>query len=155
MNKPPWVPTQKYSTSFFSSQGKFYNDNNLLWRLSMVNMDLPTAVKSYQFGERAKSELIIASQLCVALSGFSEQERAGGRRMLLMLMESVRSELQFAYNSTNQQDFVRAANALNEAISLVESNQPDQASQKVSAAISASTTSAQQAWQVLSEHGIL
>jgi len=98
----------------------------------MVSMDLPTAVKSYQFGERAKSELIIASQLCMALSGFSGQERAGGRRMLLMLMESVRSELQFAHNSTNQQ-----------------------ASEKIAAAISASTTSAQQAWQVLAEHGLL
>ena len=68
----------------------------------MVSMDLPTAVKSYQFGERAKSELIMVSQLCLALTGFSEQERAGGRRMLLMMMESVRSELQFAAKSTGQ-----------------------------------------------------
>jgi hypothetical protein len=121
----------------------------------MVSMDLPTAVKSYQFGERAKSELIVTSQLCIALSGFSEQERAGGKRMLLLLMESVRSELQFAVRSTGQQDFQRATNALNEAISLVESNQPDQASEKIAFAISASTTSAQGAWQVLSEHGLL
>ena len=68
----------------------------------MVSMDLGTAVKSYQFGERAKSELIIASQLCLALTGFAENERAGGRRMLLMLMESVRNELQFAAQSTGQ-----------------------------------------------------
>jgi len=121
----------------------------------MVNMDLSTAVKSYQFGERAKSELIIAAQLAQALSGFPEQERAGGRRMLVMLMESVRSEIQFAYNSTNQQDFVRAINALNVAISLVESNQPEQASERIAAAISASTTPAQQAWQVMTEHGLL
>lgn len=121
----------------------------------MVNMDLSTAVKSYQFGERAKSELIITSQLAIALSGFPEQERAGGKRMLVALMESVRSELQFAYNSTGQQDFMRAINALSEAISLVESNQPVEASQRIAAAISASTTPAQQAWQVLSEHGLL
>jgi hypothetical protein len=121
----------------------------------MVSMDLPTAVKSYQFGERAKSELIVTSQLCLALSGFSEQEHAGGKRMLLLLMESVRSELQFALRDTKQQDFQRATNALNEAISLIESNQPDQASEKIAFAISASTTSAQGAWQVLSEHGLL
>ena len=121
----------------------------------MVSMDLPTAVKSYQFGERAKSELIITSQLCQALSGFSEQERAGGKRMLLLLMESVRAELQFAARGTGQAEFGRATNALNEAISLVESNQPDQATEKIAFAISASTTSAQEAWQVLSEHGIL
>ncbi len=52
-------------------------------------------------------------------------------------------------------EFQKAINSLNEAISLAESNQPEQASQKVAAAISASTTPAQEAWQVLSEHGLL
>ncbi len=118
-------------------------------------MDLPTAVKSYQYGERAKSELIMISQLCLALPGFSEQERAGGKRMLLMVVEATRGELQFAVQSTGQTEFQKAVNALSEAISLIESNQPEQASQKVAVAISASTTPAQEAWQVLSEHGLL
>jgi hypothetical protein len=121
----------------------------------MVSMDLKTAVRSYQYGERAKSGLIVISQLCIGLTGFSEQERAGGRRMLLMMMEAVRNELQFAFKSTGQIEFSKAINALNEAISLTESNQPEQASQKVAMAISASTTPAQEAWQVLSEHGLL
>ena len=121
----------------------------------MVTMDLPTAVKSYQFGERAKSELIVMSQLCLALTGFPDGEKSGGRRMLIMVMESVRSELQFAVNSTGHHEFQKAIQAVNEAISLMESNQPEQASQKVAAAISASTTPAQEAWQVLSEHGLL
>jgi uncharacterized protein YukE len=118
-------------------------------------MDLPTAVKSYQFGERAKSGLIIISQLASALTGFSEQERTGGRRMLLLMMESVRSELQYAFHGTGRQDFQKAINALNEAISLIEGNQPEQASEKIAAAISASTTPAQEAWQVLTEHGLI
>jgi len=121
----------------------------------MVSMDLGTAVKNYQFGERAKSELIISSQLCLALTGFSENERAGGRRMLLMLMESVRSELQFAAQSTGHSEYRKAINALNEAISLTESNQPEQASGKIALAISASTTPAQEAWQVLEKNGLL
>jgi hypothetical protein len=75
--------------------------------------------------------------------------------MLLMLMESVRSELQFAVRSTGHSEFQKSINALNEAISLTESNQPEQASQKVAVAISASTTPAQEAWQVLTEHGLL
>ena len=121
----------------------------------MVSMDLKTAVKSYQFGEKAKSGLIMASQFCLALPGFPEQERAGGRRMLLMMMEAIRSELQFALKSTGQNEFNKAINALNEAISLTESNQPEQASQRIATAISSSTTPAQEAWQVLSEHGLL
>ena len=121
----------------------------------MVSMDLATAVKSYQFGERAKSELIMVSQLSIALTGFSPQERGGGKKMLLMTMETVRSELLFALRSTGQNEFQKATNSLNEAISLVESNQPEQAAEKIAGAISASTTSAQEAWQVLSEHGLL
>ncbi|HVP97376.1 hypothetical protein [Methanoregula sp.] len=118
-------------------------------------MDLPTAVKSYQFGERAKSELIVVSQLCMALSGFADTQKSGGKKMLLLLMEQVRSEVAFAEKSTGITDFGKAINALNEAISLVESDRPEQAAEKLAAAISASTTPAQNAWQVLSEHGLL
>ena len=45
-------------------------------------MDLPTAVKSYQFGERAKSELIMASQLCLALTGFQTGREPEGAACL-------------------------------------------------------------------------
>jgi hypothetical protein len=121
----------------------------------MVSMDPKTAVMNYQYGERAKSELIVMSQLSLALTGFSEQERAGAKKMLLMMMESVRSELMFAQKSTGHREFTKAINSLSEAISLVESNQPEQASQKIALAISAATTPAQEAWQVLSEHGLL
>jgi hypothetical protein len=118
-------------------------------------MDLPTAVKTYQFGERAKSELIIVSQLCMALPGFADTQKGGGKKMLLLLMEQVRSEILFAAHSTGDREFERAANALNDAISLVESEQPEKASEKLAMAISASTTPAQLAWQELSDHGLL
>jgi len=118
-------------------------------------MDQKTAVKNYQFGERAKSELIILSQLCIALTGFPEQERAGGKKMLLLMMESVRNELQYAANSTGHREFTKAVTSLSTAISLVESNQPEGAVEKIAAAVSASTTPAQEAWQVLTEHGLL
>jgi len=118
-------------------------------------MDLPTAVNSFQFGERAKSELIVVSQLCVALTGFPDTQKSGGKKMLLLLMEQVRTEVAFAEKSTGLKDFGKAVNAINEAISLVESDHPEQAAEKLGMAISASTTPAQNAWQVLSEHGLL
>jgi len=118
-------------------------------------MDLPTAVKSYQFGERAKSELIVVSQLCMALGSFPDTQKSGGKKMLLLLMEQVRTEIAFAEKSTGVKDFGKAINALNEAISLVEGDRPEQAAEKIALAISASTTPAQNAWQVLSEHGLL
>jgi hypothetical protein len=118
-------------------------------------MDLKIAVKSYQFSERAKSELIIGSQLLMALAGFPDQEKAGGKRMLIMVLESVRSELLFAYQGTEMKEFRQATDLLNEAISATESDQYGSASLKISESISAVTTAAQGAWQVLSEHGLI
>ena len=118
-------------------------------------MDDKTAVKMYQFGERAKSELILVSQLLTVLAELKDREFAGGKRILLTLMEGIRTELGFALASTGSGSFQRAINHLNEAISLVESGQPGPATLRVADAISDATTAAQQAWQVLSLHGLL
>ena len=118
-------------------------------------MDLKTAVKSYQFAERAKSELIISSQLVIALAGFPDAEKKGGRRMLIMVLDSVRAELQFAYRGTERNEFKRAIDLMGEAISLVESDQYGSASLNISESVSMVTTAAQEAWQVLGEHGLI
>ena len=118
-------------------------------------MDLKTAVKSYQFAERAKSELIICSQLTIALAGFPDHEKAGAKRMLVMVFESVRAELEFAFRDTDKTEFRKAIGLLNEVISQVESDQYGSASLKLSESVSAVTTAAQGAWQVLSDNGLL
>jgi hypothetical protein len=118
-------------------------------------MDLRTAITSYQFGERAKSELIICSQLAMALSGFPETEREGGKRMLVMMMEIVRSETEFAEKATGRGEFRKAVGLTNEAISNVESMNLGNASLKLGEAISAVTTAAQEAWIVLEKHELL
>jgi hypothetical protein len=118
-------------------------------------MDLKTAVKSYQFAERAKSELIVSSQLVMALAGFPDAEKQGGRRMLIMVLDSVRAELQFAYRGTERNEFKRAIDLISEAISMVESDQYGTASLRLSESVSMVTTAAQEAWQVLGEHGLI
>lgn len=120
-----------------------------------MNMDLKTAVVSYQFAERAKSELIVCSQLVTALGGFPKDEQAGGRRMLVLVLEATRSELEFARKSTERSEFRKAADLVSDAISLTESDEFGTAALRVSEAVSASTTVAQASWQVLNEHGIL
>jgi hypothetical protein len=118
-------------------------------------MDLKTAVKTYQYAERAKSELIVCSQLLIALAGFPEHERAGAKRMLVLVLESVRAELEFAFRDTEKADFKKAIGLLSEAISLSESDQYASASLKISESISAATTAAQGAWKVLADNGLL
>jgi len=118
-------------------------------------MDLKTAIKTCQFAERAKSELIVGSQLTTALIQFPLQEKPGGKRMLLMVLQSIRSELEFAYGSTELVEFKKAIDHLNEAISLTESMELGAASERMSRAVSAVTTAAQAAWETLSKHELI
>ena len=118
-------------------------------------MDLKTAIKTYQFAERAKSELIVGSQLTIALIQFPLQEKPGGKRMLLMVLQSIRSELEFAYGYTERREFKTAIDHLNEAISLTESMELGAASERMSRAVSAVTTAAQAAWETLSKHELI
>ena len=115
-------------------------------------MDKKLAVSAFQYGERSKSELMIASQLVTVLSGLKDGERAGGRKIVLQCLESVRIELQFALRATNMTDFQRAIDALNLATSLVESNDCDGAVRQIGSSISAATTVAQHAWQELEKY---
>ncbi|HOB18338.1 MAG TPA: hypothetical protein PKK74_06560 [Candidatus Methanoculleus thermohydrogenotrophicum] len=118
-------------------------------------MDLKTAIRTYQFAERAKSELIVASQLTAALIQFPIQEKPGGKRMLLLLLGSIRSELEFAYGDTERREFRKAIDHLNEVISLTESMELGAASERIGKAVSAVTTAAQAAWDMLKEHELL
>jgi hypothetical protein len=115
-------------------------------------MDKKLAVSAFQYGERSKSELMIASQLVTVLSGLKGEEQAGGRKVTLQCLESVRMELQFALRSTGLPDFQRAIDSMNQAISLVESNDFDSAVRQIGSSISAATTVAQHAWQELEKH---
>ena len=110
-------------------------------------MDLKAAVR-YQFSERAKSELIICSQLAMALPGFSDDERPGAKRMLIMVIERYGLS-PFAFREPRWRNS-GAPSTSSEAISLPESDQYGAASLKLSESISAVTTVAQGAWEVLS-----
>jgi len=118
-------------------------------------MDLKSAIRTYQFAERAKSELIVGSQLTTALIQFPLQEKPGGKRMLVMVLESIRSELEFAYGDTERREFKTAIDHLNEAISLTESMELGAASERIARGVSAVTTAAQAAWDTLKEHELL
>ena len=118
-------------------------------------MDPKEAIRAYQFGERAKSELLMLAQLLTFVADLPKEQQEGGKRVLLTTMENVRTETSFAMRTTGMIDFQKAIDRVSEAISLAESNQFLEASQRVGSAISAATTAAQKGWQVLNEHGLL
>lgn len=118
-------------------------------------MNLQTAMKAFQYAERAKSELMISSQLAIALTGFSDREQAGGKRMLLLLMEAVRSDLQMAHTASGESGFQRASEMLSQAIGMTESMDLGAASQRIGSAVAEVTTIAATAWEILESHEFL
>jgi len=118
-------------------------------------MDPKTAVLQYQYGEKAKSELILASKLIGALTGFSDVEKAGGKKMLLLMLEDIRAEIEFAHKSTGNASFQKAIDTLGTVIAMVEGANYHEAIPKVAEAVSAGTTAAQEAWEALEGHGLL
>lgn len=120
-----------------------------------MSMDLKDAVLQFSFAERAKSELIIASHLTGSLAGYKGDERNGARRMLAAFMGAVSSELAFASQVTSNEDFASAVSLLNEAMDQIDGEEYSGASETIGRSISAATTAAAHAWQVLSEHGLI
>lgn len=115
-------------------------------------MDKKSAVSAFQYGERSKSELLIASQLISVLSGLKDAERTGGKKIVLQALESIRIELQFAFRASNMHEFQRSIDSLNTAISYVEGNDLDSAIIQIGSAISHATTVAQAAWEELEKY---
>ncbi|MHC1626188.1 MAG: hypothetical protein ACXQTG_05850 [Methanoculleaceae archaeon] len=118
-------------------------------------MSLKTAMKIYQYAERAKSELIISSKLALSLSGFEGEEKEGGKRMLKLLMDAVGADLQLAHSVTGEDGFQIAADMLDQATGMVERMELDAASHMIGNAVSEVTTIAAGAWNILESHEIL
>lgn len=118
-------------------------------------MEVRDAIVRYQHAERAKSELLIGSQLITTLTDYRDEQKTGATRVAVTFLEQVRSELMLAFNATSAQEFRKAGELLSEAIGQVESDEYGAASIKIGLAVSAVTTVAQMAWHVLDEHGLI
>ncbi|MBR1368058.1 hypothetical protein RJ53_00545 [Methanocalculus chunghsingensis] len=118
-------------------------------------MDLRKAVLSWQYAERQKAGIISISKMLMSLPDYPKEERAGASRMLIAVIEEFRADAQTAAAATGNNEFKKVANALSEMISLTESSQFGLATERAGEGISAATTVAQSAWEVLSKHGVL
>ncbi len=118
-------------------------------------MDLRKAVLSWQYAERQKAGIISISKMLMSMPDYPKEERKGAGRMLIAMIEEFRADAQTAAAATGNAGFTKVSNALSEMISLTESSQFGLATERAGEGISAATTVAQNAWEVLSEHGVL
>ena len=117
-------------------------------------MDLRHAIRTYQFAERLKSELIIANNLIQETSTL-EQEISGGKRILTSYVNAVLLEANLAVNTTQSPFFGTIAEKLGLALGEIDMSNFSEATKATTEALTLSTSAAGQAAQVLLENNVL
>jgi len=118
-------------------------------------MDTRKTIIIYQFSERIKSELIIASQLLGVLDGFDGAEFSGAQKMLCTYLEAVIGEIGIAQGFERSVNFVGAERKVREAIGKIKLNERENVSLCISNAISYVTTACQASMEALMAEKLL
>jgi len=117
-------------------------------------MDLRHAIRVYQFAERLKSELIIASNLIQEVSSIGD-ESPGGRKILLAYLSAIHMEADLAVNTTKSHHFASVAQNIGLAADQVNLLNFPEASKATTEALTLSTSAAGEAAQILIENNLL
>jgi len=118
-------------------------------------MDTRKTIIIYQFSERIKSELIIASQLLAVLDGCEGDEFSGAQKMICTYLEAVIGEIGIAQAFERSVNFVGAERKVREAIGKVKLNEREDVSLCISNAISYVTTVCQASMEALMAEKLL
>ena len=79
-------------------------------------MNIRDAVVFFQYAERIKSGLIIASKLVDKVAVMGEEERKGARKLLIHFMNALLGEIRIAYNAAQLNFFKEAGLGLERSI---------------------------------------
>jgi len=112
------------------------------------------AVVCFQYAERIKSELIIATRLLERLETLKDSELEGAKKLMLSFLEALESEIKMARSVSGQKNFEQVATKVREATERTRVNEYEEAFRCISEAISATTTSGQSALKLLKDNGI-
>jgi len=118
-------------------------------------LNVRNAVVFFQYAERIKSGLIIASKLVDEVAVMGEEERKGARKLLIHFMNALLGEIRIAYNASQLKFFKEAELSLKESVESIRSEKYEEALRSISYAISSATTGGSIAAKVLRENGIL
>ena len=115
-------------------------------------MGIKEDILAFHFSERAKSELIIASKLLYALRDFKDQAFEGAKKLYLLFLDSVLTEVGFGFPFA---DLREAEERIREAMGFVELGEFEKAGESFSSALSSITTRSELAMRSLMEKGLL
>jgi hypothetical protein len=122
----------------------------------LAEPDVKKAVAVFNYAEKIKTNLIIASSLLEILSELkSEAEVAGAERLLTAYFNALILEINIAANASQTEGFREIASTLQKAVEHVKQHNPIVAQRLVSEAISMATTHGNRAAQTLKEENLI
>jgi len=112
-------------------------------------MDTRKTIFIYQYSERIKSELIIASELLAKMVILKGEEFIGARELMTSYLEALVREIRIAQNIEKSVNFVGAEKKIMEAIGKLKLSEHLEINRCISEALSLITTSCQAAMEAL------
>ena len=118
-------------------------------------MDTRKTILVYQYSERVKSELIIASELLARMLTLRGDERMGAEKMMSTYLEALAREIKIAQNIEKSVNFVGAEKKVMEAMGRLELSEYSEINRCLSEALSLITTSCQAAMEALEKERLI
>ncbi len=118
-------------------------------------MDRRKTILVYQYSERIKSELIIASDLLAKMLTLRGEERLGAEKMMRSYLEALAREIKIAQNIEKSVNFVGAEKKVMEARGKLNLLMYSEISRSISEALSFITTSCQAAMEALEKEQLI
>lgn len=118
-------------------------------------MDTRKAILVYQYSERIKSELIIASGLLAKIVSLEGKELIGAEKLMTSFLEALVGEIRIAQNIEKSMNFIGAEKKIMEAIGRMKLLEHSEINRCISEALSLITTSCQGAMKVLMDKHLI
>lgn len=119
------------------------------------SFEVRKAVICFQYVERIKSELIVASRLLMEIGELRGDELSGAKKLIGSFMDALLSEINIANNVVGLRNFWEARIKVVGVKEKILADDYAEATRRVSEAISFITTSGQQAAQILKQNNLL
>ena len=124
-------------------------------RMDVPDMETRTAILIFQFAERIKSELIIASVLLEKMITLEGKERDGGEKMMTSFLEALIGEIRIAQGVEKSTNFLGAERKMMQAVEMIKRREYSGINPCISKALSLITTSCHQAMNVLMDRHLI
>ena len=112
-------------------------------------MDTKRAILIYQYSEKIKSELIVASKLLAYMVTLRGKELSGAEKLMTSFLEALVGEIRIAQNIEKSINFIGTEKKIMEAIGRMKLLEYSKVDACISEALSLITTSCQGAVKVL------